>query len=78
MNSFGLGFLVGVLTATILMVLWSLLRMAKSSPAPEQKLPEPKLTEEEKEKIREEIAADSNAALARRFLQRLRDNSRKR
>lgn len=72
MSPFGLGFLVGVFTAALTMGLYLVLTHRwKGKQFEEVEVPDkpvPSLTDQEKERIREEIAADANAALARRFL----------
>jgi hypothetical protein len=69
MGSFGVGFLVGVVTAAVALGVFTLLRSKRRGEVPEK--PERTLTEEEKERIREEIHSDTDRELVERILRKL-------
>lgn len=75
MTGFGVGFLVGAAAVAILGGVLQFILNRRGAPQFEElevpEKPEPTLTEEEKERIREEISSDTNAALSRRFLELL-------
>lgn len=56
----------------VLLLVWLAIKVRRQSP------PAPKLTEEEKERIRREIHLDSDVALSRRFIKLLRGRKSRR